>query len=165
MKNEKGLIDLAKKTFAVITASMASLSGNQAEASLLPAHDLPHGMSIDHLDIAAKELKPKLTLTTERKIDKEYILLGSAQTFISKNMCSENYAYNRFKKCLEATGLLDKNYTLYSFKHLSNVRKFLAGWALAEICSANRHGRLSETETYLKELLKFVRSDKAIPAI
>lgn len=39
------------------------------------------------------------------------------------------------------------------FKHLSNVRKFRAGWTLAEICSANRHGSLSETETYLKELL------------
>ena len=59
---------------------------------------------------------------------------------------------------------MDNNYTLYSFKHLSNVRKFRAGWTLAEICSANRHGSLSETETYLKELLKFVRSDKAIPS-
>lgn len=95
----------------------------------------------------------------------EFFLLGSASTFISETMCSENYAYNRFQKCLEATGLTGKNYTLYSFKHLSNVRKFRAGWTLAEICSANRHGSLSETEIYLKELLKFVRSDKAIPAI
>ncbi|KQR65353.1 site-specific integrase [Pedobacter sp. Leaf176] len=35
------------------------------------------------------------------KFDKEYFLLGSADTFISHKMCSENYAYNRFQKCLE----------------------------------------------------------------
>ena len=110
-------------------------------------------------------LRTELDKLQIEKFDKEYFLLGSATTLISQKMCAENYAYNSFKKCLEATGLLDKNYTLYSFKHLSNVRKFRAGWTLAEICSANRHGSLSETETYLKELLKFVRSDKAIPAI
>jgi integrase len=115
-----------------------------------------------NIDVSLRAELDKLQID---KFDKECFLLGSPQTFISPNMCSENYAYNRFKKCLEATGLLDKNYTLYSFKHLSNVRKFRAGWTLAEICSANRHGSLSETETYLKELLKFVRSDKAIPAI
>ncbi len=115
-----------------------------------------------NIDVSLRVELDKLQI---EKYDKEYFLLGSAQTFISRSICAENYAYNRFKKCLEATGLLDKNYTLYSFKHLSNVRKFRAGWTLAEICSANRHGSLSETETYLKELLKFVRSDKAIPAI
>ena len=115
-----------------------------------------------NIDVSLRNELDKLQI---EKFDKEYFLLGSATTFISQKMCAENFAYNRFKKCLEATGLLDKNYTLYSFKHLSNVRKFRAGWTLAEICSANRHGSLSETETYLKELLKFVRSDKAIPAI
>ncbi|WP_316800168.1 site-specific integrase [Pedobacter frigidisoli] len=115
-----------------------------------------------NIDVSLRTELEKLHI---EKFDKECFLLGSATTFISASMCAENYAYNRFKKCLEATGLLDKNYTLYSFKHLSNVRKFRAGWTLAEICSANRHGSLSETETYLKELLKFVRSDKAIPAI
>ncbi|MDN3588456.1 site-specific integrase [Pedobacter aquatilis] len=115
-----------------------------------------------NIDVSLRAELDKLKI---EKFDKEYFLLGSAQTFISRSMCSENYAYNRFKKCLEATGWLDKNYTLYSFKHLSNVRKFRAGWTLAEICSANRHSSLSETETYLKELLKFVRSDKVIPAI
>ncbi|MFC4209683.1 tyrosine-type recombinase/integrase [Pedobacter lithocola] len=115
-----------------------------------------------NIDVSLRAELDKLQI---EKFDKEYFLLGSADTFISHKMCAENYAYNRFKKCLEATGLLDKNYTLYSFKHLSNVRKFRAGWTLAEICSANRHGSLSETETYLKELLKFVKSDKTIPAI
>ena len=92
-------------------------------------------------------------------------LLGSTQTIISEKRVGENTPYNRFQKCLKATKLDEKNYTLYSFKHFSNVQKFKAGWTLAEICSANRHGSLVETETYLKDLLKFVKNDKTIPKI
>ncbi|HMI01256.1 MAG TPA: site-specific integrase [Pedobacter sp.] len=92
-------------------------------------------------------------------------LLGSTDTIIGEKRIGENTPYNRFQKCLKATKLDKKNYTLYSFKHFSNVKKFKAGWTLAEICSANRHGSLVETETYLKDLLKFVKNDKAIPKI
>lgn len=92
-------------------------------------------------------------------------LLGSTETIIGEKMIGENMPYNRFQKCLKATNLDEKNYTLYSFKHFSNVKKFKAGWTLAEICSANRRGSLAETETYLKDLLKFVKTDKVIPKI
>ncbi|MBC7387618.1 MAG: site-specific integrase [Opitutaceae bacterium] len=92
-------------------------------------------------------------------------LLGCTKTIISEKRIGENTPYNRFQKCLKATKLDNKNYTLYSFKHFSNVKKFKAGWTLAEICSANRHGSLVETETYLKDLLKFVKNDKTIPKI
>jgi len=68
-------------------------------------------------------------------------------------------------KCLEATGLDGKGYTLYSFKHTSNVNKYLAGWTIAEICAANRHKSLVETETYLKALLKFAPVTKEVPSI
>ncbi|RZJ89143.1 MAG: hypothetical protein EOO20_11745 [Chryseobacterium sp.] len=94
-----------------------------------------------------------------------HFLLGSTATIIGEKRIGENTPYNRFQKCLKATKLDKKNYTLYSFKHFSNVKKFKAGWTLAEICSANRHGSLVETETYLKDLLKFVKNDKTIPKI
>jgi integrase len=96
---------------------------------------------------------------------REYFLLGSPDTFIAEQRIGENTPYERFKKCLKALKLTGKNYTLYSFKHFSNVKKFKAGWTLAEICAANRHSSLVETETYLKDLLKFVQTDKLIPAI
>ncbi|RZK27230.1 MAG: hypothetical protein EOO43_00300 [Flavobacterium sp.] len=96
--------------------------------------------------------------------DSDY-LLGSTHTIIGEKRIGENTPYNRFQKCLKATKLDEKNYTLYSFKHFSNVKKFKAGWTLAEICSANRHGSLVETETYLKDLLKFVKNNKIVPKI
>ncbi|WP_449436188.1 hypothetical protein [Pedobacter steynii] len=84
---------------------------------------------------------------------------------IGKNKIGENTPYNRFQRCLIALGLTGKHYTLYSFKHLSNVRKYLAGWSIAEICSANRHSSLVETETYLKDLVKFIPQLKEVPVI
>jgi len=99
------------------------------------------------------------------KYPREYYLLGSPDNFIAGQKIGENTPYERFQKCLKTLKLKDKNYTLYSFKHFSNVKKFKAGWTLAEICSANRHSSLVETETYLKDLLKFVQSGKLIPAI
>ena len=80
-------------------------------------------------------------------------------------MIGENKPYNRFQKCLKQLELTGKNYTLYSFKHLSNVRKYIAGWTIAEICAANRHSSLVETETYLKDLMKFIPVTKPVPII
>jgi integrase len=96
---------------------------------------------------------------------KEYHLLGSTNNIVGMKAVGENTPYNRFQLCLDKTKLLNRNYTLYSIKHLSNVKKFLAGWSIAEICAANRHSSLVETETYLRDLLKFVPTTKAIPPI
>ncbi|RZL44103.1 MAG: site-specific integrase [Pedobacter sp.] len=95
----------------------------------------------------------------------ESYLFGDTKTIIGSKKIGENTPYKRFHKCLEELRLLNKNYTLYSFKHLSNVRKYLAGWSIAEICSANRHSSLVETETYLKDLIKFIPATKSIPQI
>ncbi|RNL55559.1 hypothetical protein D7004_04415 [Pedobacter jejuensis] len=115
-----------------------------------------------HIDVSLRKELDKLAIP---KYPREYYLLGSPETIIAEQKIGENTPYDRFQKCLKALKLKDKNYTLYSFKHFSNVKKFKAGWTLAEICSANRHSSLVETETYLKDLLKFVQSDKLIPAI
>jgi integrase len=94
-----------------------------------------------------------------------YHLFGDTTKIIGRNRVGENTPYNRFQKCLQELNLTNKNYTLYSFKHLSNVRKYLAGWTIAEICAANRHSSLVETETYLKDLIKFIPVTKPVPII
>jgi hypothetical protein len=99
------------------------------------------------------------------KHDKDSYLFGSTTNFIASTRIGENTPYNRFHKCLTELKLNGKDYTLYSFKHLSNVKKYIAGWTPAQISKANRHATVTETDTYLKNLLKFVEYDKAIPPI
>ena len=112
-----------------------------------------------------RSLKAELNKLNLSQYPDEHFLFGSVTTIVAENRVGENTPYNRFQKCLKETKLLGKNYTLYSFKHFSNVKKFKAGWTLAEICSANRHSSLVETEIYLKELLKFVQTKRVIPKI
>jgi integrase len=129
----------------------------------IPAHIAKNKKALPvNIDKSFRKELDKLNLT---EYPEDYYLFGSTETIVGPNRIGENTPYDRFQKCLKALKLLNKKYTLYSFKHFSNVKKFKAGWTLAEICSANRHGSLVETETYLKDLLKFVKSDKAIPAI
>lgn len=57
-------------------------------------------------------------------------------------------------------------YTLYSFKHYSNIQRLGNGWNIAEIMKANRHGSVSMTDNYLKEITRDTEiSKKAVPAI
>jgi integrase len=110
-------------------------------------------------------LKKELLGIGVKDYPSEFYLFGDINNIIGPTMISENKPYNRFQACLKALSLTEKNYTLYSFKHLSNVRKYLAGWTIAEICAANRHSSLVETETYLKDLIKFIPVTKSVPII
>ncbi len=112
-----------------------------------------------------KTLKTELLAIGIKDYPSEFYLFGDINKIIGPTMIGENKPYNRFQSCLKALNLTGKNYTLYSFKHLSNVRKYLAGWTIAEICAANRHSSLVETETYLKDLMKFIPVTKPVPII
>ncbi|RVU01262.1 site-specific integrase [Mucilaginibacter limnophilus] len=110
-------------------------------------------------------LMKELELLMIDQYSEDFYLFGCTLSIVGGKRIGENTPYNRFRKCLKHLNLLNKNYDMYSFKHLSNVRKFLAGWTVAQISKANRHSNISETETYLKDLLDFVEIDKEIPAI
>lgn len=98
--------------------------------------------------------------------DKDFYLTGSLVSIIGETKVGDGTPYRRFIAHLEKLKLLNNNYTLYSFKHTSNVKRFMAGWTLAEIMIANRHASLEQTENYLKDLTKFVDiSKKEVPAI
>jgi integrase len=107
------------------------------------------------------ELK-KLNLTS---YSQDYFLFGSTTNIVGPTHIGENTPYTRFRKCLVALKLDDKDYTLYALKHFSNVSKRKAGWTFDDIARANRHSSIAETETYLKHLMKYAPNDKVIPPI
>ncbi|RZA02874.1 MAG: site-specific integrase [Sphingobacteriaceae bacterium] len=129
----------------------------------IPAHISKNRKAIPvKIDVSLKPLLENLNLS---QYPSDYYLFGDPKSIIGKDQIGENTPYNKFQACLNALNLKGKNYTLYSFKHLSNVNKYLAGWQIAEICAANRHSSLVETETYLKDLMKFIPVTKDIPPI
>src|SRR5690606_11799254 len=61
--------------------------------------------------------------------DETLSLTASVVTVIGKSIVSVGVRYRRFIRYLKVLNLLENNYTLYSFKYTSNVRKFIAGWS------------------------------------
>jgi len=61
--------------------------------------------------------------------DETLSLTGSVDTVIGKSKVGDGAPYRRFIRYLKVLNLLENNYTLYSFKYTSNVRKFIAGWS------------------------------------
>ena len=108
----------------------------------------------------------KALLEQFRDIDDEYHLFCNDEHLYGTIPYHPNRPYKRLMAILKKLGLDKKGYTLYSFKHFSNVKKFLSGWTVAEIMKANRHASIEETENYLKDLLEFVDiTKKPIPTI
>jgi integrase len=97
---------------------------------------------------------------------KHYYLTGSSTNIVGEKRVGENTPYNKLVSAMKKLELNNKGYDLYSFKHTSNIKKYMSGWTLAEIMKANRHSNISTTEAYLKNLGQFVDiKTKAIPAI
>lgn len=108
----------------------------------------------------------KQELTSFIGINPDFFLFSNDDEIYGDIPYSVNRPYKRFVKILKSLGLNGKGYTLYSFKHYSNVKKYLSGWSLAEIMKANRHSSLEQTEKYLKDLTDFVDiSDKTVPKL
>ncbi len=98
-------------------------------------------------------INPKLIecIGTLPKADNRY-LFGKHLTWMGKNPISENYAYNRHLKALHACGLLNLNYTLYSWKHTGACRAIEAGVNPRKLQGLLRHSSLEETDIYLRSL-------------
>jgi integrase len=100
------------------------------------------------------------------KYPKSYFLTSSSETIIGPSSIGKNNAYKRFVKALKALELTGKGYTLYSFKHYSNIQRLKNGWDLAEIMKANRHSSIAMTERYLKDINRVTDiSKKEVPSI
>ncbi len=121
--------------------------------------------TVDIIDIEPNLLKELRALFTE-DYPKDYFLTSTSDSIIGAQSVGSNNAYKRFIKALSALGLDKKGYTLYSFKHFSNIQRFRSGWTLNELMVANRHSSLIMTEKYLKNINRDTDiSKKEVPAI
>jgi len=110
----------------------------------------------------------------------DYYLTGSTKNIVGITQVGINSAYEKLMTALinidkkdlmenpelpDAKRIINQGYDLYSFKHKSNINKYLAGWTLAAIMKANRHGSITMTEIYLKKLGIFIEITDDVPAI
>jgi len=109
------------------------------------------------IDEQLYELLSKLNLST---YDKNDFLFSNAKTIIGKTSAGETTIRNRFDDAIEKTKLQGNHYSIYGFKHSSNVQLFKkAGWSLSMIMQRNRHASLVEVETYLRSIMKNIEID------
>jgi integrase len=100
------------------------------------------------------------------KLPKHYYLISHSDTIAGEIPLGSNRPYKRFVKVLKKLGLKGKGYTLYSFKHYSNIQRLNSGWGIAEIVTANRHSDVSMTDKYLKHINRITDiSQKTVPSI
>lgn len=113
-----------------------------------------------------ESFKPFLEQLNLDQYPNQYYLTGDSKNIIGEKRVGENTPYNKLISALKKLELNDKGYDLYSFKHTSNIKKYMNGWTLAEIMKANRHTSITTTEIYLRKLGQFVDTKtKAIPVI
>lgn len=65
---------------------------------------------------------------------------------------SKQVPFRRHEKALRNLGLLEKGYTLYSWKHTGAVNAYRAGVGIKELQSMLRHSSIQITDIYLKSL-------------
>lgn len=95
-----------------------------------------------------------------------HIISNDFQNIVGEHSVGVNTPYNRFVLALKKLNLTGKGYTLYGFKHFSNIQRFNNGWTVAEIMKANRHSSISTTEKYLKNITRDTDiSKKLVPVI
>ncbi len=113
-----------------------------------------------------ESFKPFLEQLNLDQYPNQYYLTGDSKNIIGEKRVGENTPYNKLISALKKLELNEKGYDLYSFKHTSNIKKYMNGWTLAEIMKANRHTSITTTEIYLRKLGQFVDiKTKAIPVI
>lgn len=65
---------------------------------------------------------------------------------------SKQVPFRRHEKALKELGLLEKGYTLYSWKHTGAVNAYRAGVGIKELQNMLRHSSVQMTDIYLKSL-------------
>ena len=116
------------------------------------------------------DIEPNLYKELEKLLasdyPKDWYLTSNTANIIGPDKIRPDKAYKELVKALKVLGLDGKGYTLYGFKHFSNIQRLKNGWTLAEIMKGNRHSSIVMTEKYLRDLTKETDiRNKAVPAI
>ena len=134
----------------------------------------------DDIVVINETFIPFLTALNLDKYPKTHYLTGDSKTIIGEKKIGENTPYNKLIAAFKALDkaaktenpslkhhemLVNKGYDLYSFKHLSNIKRFKAGWDLEDIMLVNRHKNLSTTHIYLKNIGMFSEKQPPLPII
>ena len=96
-----------------------------------------------------------------------YIVSNDEQNIVGAAPIEPDKIYKRLvEQALKKLNLKNKGYTLYSFKHTSNIKRFNTGWTVTEIMMANRHSDVQSTLKYLKDITRQTDiSKKEVPSI
>jgi integrase len=121
----------------------------------------------DIIDIEPNFYKRLESFRLEQYPPNFYIVSKDEENIVGREAIDPEKPYKRLvEQALKTLKLHKKGYTLYSFKHTSNIRRFNNGWSLAEIMKANRHTDLQSTLEYLKNITRTTDiSQKEVPAI
>ena len=142
-------IDLYKNTITILPTVKKVTTNNEKEIIEINEGFLPF---LEQLNLS--------------QYPKHFYLTGSSTNIVGEERVGENTPYNKLVSAMKKLELNNKGYDLYSFKHTSNIKKYMSGWTLAEIMKANRHSSISTTEIYLKKLGQFVDiKTRVIPSI
>ncbi|MCE7063832.1 site-specific integrase [Dyadobacter sp. CY326] len=116
----------------VLVHGLMSKSGKTETAQIIPA--------------LAHELQTRMVF-----MKPDYYLF-SAGMKPGKFPLSKQVPFRRHEKVLEKLGLIQKGYTLYSWKHTGAVKAYKAGVGIKELQGLLRHSSIQITDIYLKSL-------------
>ncbi len=106
------------------------------------------------------------TLNLHNHPSNHYLFSNDYTNIVGETTVGHNRPYKRFVKALKALKLDGKGYTLYSFKHTSNINRYNSGWTLVQIMKANRHTSITMTEKYIRDITRTTDiSELTVPAI
>ncbi|GEM_PF-2666122 len=118
------------------------------------------------LDEPVKQYLLKLPIDYNNPKHSEKFFIGVKKRFAKASFCqplplSKNTVDTHFKK-LKKDLNIGEHKTLYSFKHTGNVNLLLNGADLIELMYKNGHTKISQTETYARQLLELVPEMKYV---
>jgi integrase len=118
------------------------------------------------LDKPLRDYLLALPIDYDNPKDLEKYFIGTKQAyarnqFVAEYPLSKNTIDTRFK-LLKAELKIEQHKTLYSFKHTGNVNLLIDGADIIELMYKNGHSKISQTETYARQLIEQVPEMKYI---
>jgi integrase len=139
-----------------------------AKAITVPMHGMKNTVktTADMVNIDASLLDLLHALDLSNYPSDYYLFSNNYSNVVGEATVGHNRPYKRFIKALKALKLDGKGYTLYSFKHTSNINRKIAGWDNVQIMKANRHSSIAMSERYMKNITRTTDISKlTVPAI